>query len=159
MAAIITAMFIYVEMKDNSLFSLYFKALASFSFILLFSIVISEKTVQTNSAYYIGEDFIAFMGTGFLIFMGLVAGLIGDLLLGLRQLRPIEDNNTIITSGIFSFAIGHIFYYFALLRLNNFSVYPLIIGVAGAIIIYVGAKLMDLKWDKLKLPSLMRHYF
>lgn len=154
MAVVITAMFIFVEMKESSLFSLFFKALASFSFILLFSIVISEKTVQTNSPYYIGEDFVSFLGTGFLIFMGLVAGLIGDLLLGLRPLRPSDENDTIITSGIFSFAIGHIFYYFALIKIWQFSVYPLIIGVVGAAIIYFGAKILNMKMRKLLIPSL-----
>ncbi len=154
MAVVIVGMFIFIEMKEASLFSLFFKALASFSFILLFSIVISEKTGQPTSAYYVGEDFVPFMGTAFLIFMGLVAGLIGDLLLGLRPLRPASDNNTIITSGIFSFSIGHVFYYFALLKLNAFSVYPLMIGVVGAVIIFIGAKVMKLKWEQLRIPSL-----
>ena len=155
MTVVITAMFIFVEMKESSLFSLFFKALASFSFILLYSIVISEKTVQAASPYYIGENFISFMGTGSLIFIGLVAGLIGDLLLGLRPLLPQEDNNAIITSGIVSFSVGHIFYYFALLSMDRFSVYPLIIGIAGAVIIYFGAKFLDIKLDKLKVPSLI----
>lgn len=39
--------------------------------------------------------------------------------------------------------------------MDRFSVYPLIIGIAGAVIIYFGAKFLDIKLDKLKVPSLI----
>ena len=62
-------------------------------------------------------------------FHGLVAGLIGDLLLGLRPLLPQEDNNELSLPDR-QFSVGHIFYYFALLSMDRFSVYPLITGIA-----------------------------
>ena len=60
---------------------------------------------------------------GFLIFSGLILGMLGDFFLGLRKVSSL-DHRLFFGLGILAFSTGPIFYAAALLRLNAFSPLP-----------------------------------
>ena len=62
-------------------------------------------------------------GWGFVISAGLVCGLLGDLLLGLRKLRP-HHHDLIFVAGALAFSLGHVLYSYALVRLQSGLLLP-----------------------------------
>ncbi len=154
LSIIAAGIFIWSENMEKPLTAFFFKAVASFSFMVLFAGVLYEKTVRTDSAYFLGIAFSDYQTIAILFFLALLSGLIGDLVLGLRSLRPLVENERIIFSGIMAFASGHIFYYIALLSVNHFSFYPFLIAVVLTILVFFASKAMKLEWGKLMYPCI-----
>ncbi len=146
--------FILVEVRHQSLRALFFKIVASFSFIALFVVVFQEKTHMSDSIYYLGGAFNPYIPYMLLFGLGLVAGLIGDIVLGLRPLLPKSDNHTLILSGIVAFSVGHILYYLALVWMNRFSFTPFIITIGVSAVVFFGAKTLKIEWGKLMIPCM-----
>ena len=97
---VFTSCFILIRCKGANVYSVITKAIASFCFIV---------TYFASLAYAI-EINAAFIAIG----LGLVCGLIGDILLDLK-LAYKEDEDMYLNSGFVSFGIGHFFYIFALI--------------------------------------------
>ncbi|HOP56846.1 MAG TPA: lysoplasmalogenase family protein [Bacillota bacterium] len=154
-AVVVAGLYIYSEYHNNPLIALFSKTLASFCFIFLFAVVIYEKMVWVESPHYLGADFIVFQPAAILFTLALIAGLIGDILLALRPLRPREENESIILSGTIAFASGHVFYYFALLHLSDWSVYPFVFtAIMTTAIFFVAIKVLKFNFGKVLFPTI-----
>jgi len=99
---IFAILFSWIRSIKPSIYSLVLKIAASVCFILCGAFAIKE--VGSSSL-------------NLLIIAGLVMGLIGDILLDLKIMYP-EQSNEYFVSGTFSFAIGHLFYFIALVMFN-----------------------------------------
>ena len=87
--------FIMIRSKGASVYALMTKAMASFCFIALFIVSVSYEKVFLSQ----------YIGLG----LGLVLGLIGDILLDLKLVYK-EHENEYLVGGFVSFGLGHICY-------------------------------------------------
>ena len=124
-------------------FSLTLKILSSLSFI--FAGIIALKVV-------------GFSTIGILILVGLIFGLAGDILLELKIIYP-EKNDAYFLSGTASFAVGHVFYFTAvLLYILNINAsmlawaIPVALVLAGVmtLAIMLSSKKMNMDFGKVK---------
>ena len=117
---VFTACFILIRSKGASIYSIMLKSLASFCFVTCFIVSLVYLT-DFNSAY---------VALG----LGLVAGLIGDLLLELKVVYS-ENSDEYLMSGFVAFGVGHIFYIFAMIALANsiWKINSLVLPIAVAV--------------------------
>lgn len=155
LAVLLAIVFIYAETRHVPLISFFLKALASFGFIALYVIVLHEKLVDSDSAYYQGILFQKYMPVSLLFGLALCVGVIGDLILALRPLRPKAEDETIILAGIIAFLCGQVFYFSALVRLNRFNWIPIFISVLLTAGVFIAAKYMKLVWGRALIPSIL----
>lgn len=139
-AIIMATLYISMELTQKPIHALFFKALASMSFILL-----------GLGRFLLTQSFFP-MATGFII-MGLVAGLVGDLILALRPLRPKSEDKQIIVYGIIAFSIGHLMYLVALNTILSIGMIPFIIGFGVMIIVIIMSKFMRFEMGIARIPS------
>jgi len=92
---VFTICFIMIRSKGASVYALMTKAMASFCFIALFIVSITYEKVFLSQ----------YIGLG----LGLVLGLIGDILLDLKVVYK-EHENEYLVGGFISFGLGHICY-------------------------------------------------
>lgn len=149
----LAALFIIVRVKWGGLKGLITKTVASFGFVTsaILGIVMSDATELSKWA--VG-----------LIAVGLLCGMVGDIILDLKVIYPNNDNYYLNT-GMGSFFLGHIFYIiaFSLLIDANINDYnstvqmfgctiPLLITIGVAIVLTVGtilsSRMMGLKFGK-----------
>jgi uncharacterized membrane protein YhhN len=150
-----TALFIYNETKkDRPLNSWYFKALASFGFILIAGAAIYQRTADGTGQVFLLVMRLDQLQIILFIIFGLMMGLLGDLVLALRPLQDQKEDKKIIIFGISFFSIGHIFYLIALLRYSEFVLLSLIFGVVMVGLIYYMSKILKFDMGKAKIPSL-----
>ena len=109
--------YIVVEITQKPEHAIFFKGLASFSFILVWSLATLQIGLVID--YQI------------LLLLGLVLGLLGDLILALRPLRGPQDNDMLILRGMALFSLGHFFYLLALLNVTHLHYLALILGLVG----------------------------
>jgi len=155
LAVLLVVCFIFFEVKGHHQLALFLKGLASFGFILVLISVVYEKLLMPSSLNYVGESFLVYLPLALLILCGLICGLLGDVFLALRPIRPKEEDRRIIISGIVAFAIGHIFYYVVLLVLGEFSWLAVIVSVLAAIIIGLGSYLLKYNMGITKIPAII----
>ena len=136
-AILFSSIYIGVELFYKPLFAFFFKAIASMSFVVLGSVSV---------AIFRG-------GPTLLILFGLLFGMVGDLILALRPLRPKEEDHTIILAGIISFSLGHIFYLLFLLEVSRFSFYSILFSIGMTLIVMVVSYAMKFQMGKTKIPS------
>lgn len=127
---VFTLCFILIRSKGASVYSVIVKALASFSFVMTFLVSLGYEGDLSFPTIAIG--------------IGLVAGLIGDILLDLKVAYE-QDSNEYLVAGFVSFGVGHLFYIFALIRLATGKwsfggdiVVPIAISVLIAVVMAVG---------------------
>ena len=149
----LASLFIFVRVKWGGLKGLITKTVASFGFVssAIIGLVISDAT--EFSKWAVG-----------LIAIGLLCGMVGDIILDLKVIYP-DSDNYYLNTGMGSFFVGHIFYIiaFSLLVEANVSNYasvvqvfgcsiPLLItvGVAAVltVMITLSSKMMGLKFGK-----------
>lgn len=149
----LASLFIFVRVKWGGLKGLITKTVASFGFVTsaIIGLVISDAT--EFSKWAVG-----------LIAIGLLCGMVGDIILDLKVIYP-DSDNYYLNTGMGSFFVGHIFYIiaFSLLVEANVSNYasvvqvfgcsiPLLItvGVAAVltVMITLSSKMMGLKFGK-----------
>jgi len=143
-ASILIGLYIYVELLGKPVLAFASKGLASFGFIVLFVF-----SVLDSDAYRVGPLIVGLFG------LGLVAGLMGDLYLALRPMRPVSENHQIILFGTLCFAMGHGFYYSALLIYGSFTLWALFFSAVITIVTFLGSKFLKLDWGPSKYPSLI----
>jgi len=133
--------YIIIEHMKKPLLALMVKGFASLSFISVFAASIFGR-VQ-----FIDKSVVSF------VLLGLVAGLMGDLYLALRPLRPKAENEKIILGGIICFSTGHVFYIIALLSLSGFHWISIPISIVMTAIVIIGSKVMKFQMGIAKYPT------
>jgi uncharacterized membrane protein YhhN len=145
LAVVMMMIYITVELTQKPLFALFIKALASLSFILLGV----TRLLFVQSAYPESLGW---------ILLGLACGLIGDIVLALRPLRPKEEDKTIIVLGIISFAMGHLFYLVGLSTIQNLSWMSYGMGMIAMVIVVIMSKVMKFDMGIARMPSYVYAY-
>ncbi|MDD3107581.1 MAG: lysoplasmalogenase family protein [Bacilli bacterium] len=145
------SVFIYFESNKKYLAAIIFKALASFSFIFLFYSTLYYYTNLSGAGTSVVDDLHYFIFIG----LGLVLGLIGDLILALRPIADKSKEDKIILAGIISFFIGHLFYVSGIIFLSKFYFQAVIFAFIATFIVWLVSKLMKIKWRKLFIPSML----
>lgn len=133
---LLAIIFIIIRAKIGGLMGFLFKTLASFGFVASAIISISYMSIANDLKLSIS-----------LIIIGLLLGLIGDMLL---DLKVIYNNDKIfLNSGMLSFGLGHLCYFSAFsLYANYLSVdllTPILISVGGGIILTIAIILSSKK--------------
>ncbi len=120
---VFTLCFILLRNRGASVYTVLLKSMASFCFIVTFMASLSFQ-----------EDFlVAYIGLG----LGLVCGLIGDILLELKVFNK-DTEREYLNGGFVSFGVGHFFYIFALISMATTEwkvgslLMPILISVALA---------------------------
>ena len=149
---IIWSLFIYHIIKGKRLRGFYFKGFTSFLFVAVFfyGFFYKETSIfQEPSLLILLVDelrLILYIG------LGLVLGLIGDLILEVQYFHDNHKNEQ-ITMGMIAFGLGHIFYILALSSYYAFSYWSLLIGILMVGIVYIGSKLMKMDFKSLAMMS------
>jgi len=133
LGAIALVLFLINRDRSGSVKALLYKTLTSFFFIAV-ACASYFSNANPNTA-----------GFTMLIMMGLVCGLIGDVVLDLKIMYP-ESSSLYQHGGMISFFIGHLFYLAALIKYFGFSLIPLEIAL-GLAVVMVGVSTFVLKYD------------
>ncbi len=153
-AILLVGLFIFVEVSKKPLLAIFLKGLASFGFIALLLSVLSD-TIGTID-WILGEaEGLTLLNVGFLLGAGLVCGLLGDVFLALRPLRPHTEDSRIILGGVAAFSVGHLFYYSALLVIGTFHVWAIFFSLVVSGLVYWAGKAMKLTWEKSVIPCMV----
>lgn len=139
-ALVMMVIYILVELTQKPLYALFMKALASLSFILLGV----TRLLFVQSAY---PELLGW------VLLGLASGLIGDIVLALRPLRPKEEDKIIIVLGIISFALGHLFYLVGLSTIESISWIGYVMGMVAMGIVIIMSKIMKFEMGIARIPS------
>ena len=141
-ACLMAVLYIFVELKRNALTALVAKALASLSFVILGVFAFTENLSNIHPIVP-------------WVLIGLTCGLIGDLVLALRPLRPKEEDKKIIVFGILFFSLGHLSYLLGLSEIPglNVSLLAFVIGLGIALGVVYMSYLLKFKMDHARIPS------
>jgi len=148
-AVAVTVVFVWFEVRHRHLTAFFLKGFASFCFIvlavgsMLYRIALQGETATVMDTVAVS-----------LFLPGLVLGLMGDLFLATRTLRPKEENEKIIFGGTVTFAMGHLFYLTALFIIAGFNVWVFVAAIVLSAAIYGASIVMKLNWGKLKVPCM-----
>ena len=134
LSVLLASLFIVVRVTKGGVFAIVVKALASLSFVAYGVFSLTQIT-------WFNE------GSAFII-MGLICGLVGDVLLDAKVVYT-KDNDTYLNSGMLVFGLGHIFYLIGTILFskevinltNPLWVSALIAAVLTVTIMFVGTKL------------------
>ena len=138
-SVIFLGLYLFVELKKSPLEAIFYKAIASLSFVALGLYGVFSH--QMNATVY-----------GWML-LGLMMGLIGDLMLALRPLRPKEEDKSIINYGIIFFGMGHLSYIMQTIIIDQFYVQSALIGILMAAFIIIMSYLMKFAMGKSRIPS------
>lgn len=136
-AAVLAALFMLIRVTiatksmEGGILATMAKALASVGFIMVAAIGIFNGVINVKAAVF--------------VVLGLVMGLIGDIVLDLKYVYEGRSEEKIyLSSGMVSFAVGHIFYFVALLMLYSRTDYITggVIGISVAIAVVLAAAIM-----------------
>ena len=144
-----TSIFISVRVNKGELAGVFSKTIASFCFIAFALLLLAQKVnLNTYSIY----------GVVCLV-LGLVLGLIGDILLDLKVVYPFHKDKYLY-AGMTSFLVGHIFYIISMIlfsynEINFFAnhLLPFFLVIVGAAILtvitwLVSTKVLKLNYDR-----------
>lgn len=146
------SLFIYHVIKGQRLRGFYFKGFTSFMFIavFLFGVFYKETSMFPEPLILVLNmnelRLILFMG------LGLILGLIGDLILEVQYFHDNHKHEQ-ISFGMVAFGLGHIFYILALSNYYAFNPWALLIGGLMVGVIYFGSKLMKIDFKSLAIMS------
>jgi hypothetical protein len=161
-AAVLAIAFMVVRVTQKPIYGLLTKILASVGFM-----------VMAATAIVTANTFASHIKVGSLIMLGLVFGLIGDIVLDAKRVHGSLNVNTVegkefnslyLTTGMFSFISGHIVYLVAICLIAGLSgmqvdlLVPLLVSggiglIAGPITIIVSEKGMKANFGKHRLIS------
>lgn len=127
--AVVTALlFIVLSYGQRSLLSLALKAIASFCFVLLGFGALLSKGISLSM---------------WLMIMGLIASIIGDVVLALPDMNSMEKQATTLTlMGGLAFAVAHIFYISGMIVSFGFRWWIILIAIALGLIFFFGNKII-----------------
>lgn len=129
-----TALFIFTRVTKGGAMGILTKALASFGFVL-YGVFSFTQITWFNA------------GSVFVV-MGLISGLVGDIILDLKYVYK-QENDIYLNYGMFAFAVGHLFYFVGTVLYSYETInllLPILISIASAVvlttvIILVGKKM------------------
>ena len=132
---LLTYMCLYYKINAKKVFAL--KIVNSLCFVVLGCTAYFQ--IEANNSNY-----------PILIITGLIAGFLGDIVLGLRRINPKRKNEYFIL-GIILFFSGHIFYVIAFLTFAAYKLYfYFIMGIIITIVIIIAMKCIGVKSNKTK---------
>ena len=147
-----TSIFISVRVNKGELAGVFSKTVASFCFIAFALLLLAQKVnLNTYSIY----------GVVCLV-LGLVLGLIGDILLDLKVVYPFHKSGYLY-AGMTSFLVGHLFYIASMILFtyNEISFFssqllPFFLILIGAIILtiivyFISTKVIKLNYEKFSI--------
>ncbi len=140
---VFAALTVIFRRKGKSFYGMVCKFMASFGFM---SVAFVGYCLNPNDAIYFC-----------LVVFGLLFGLGGDVLLGIKEIAP-KFRPQLIPLGTVYFLICHIFFLAACLKISGFQLVPLLLAVAMGIGAAVIMKILKFKVDN-KLWFLMSFYF
>ena len=146
------SLFIYHVIKGERLKGFYFKGFTSFMFVAVFLYSVFYKETSLSSEPSIMILLVGEMRLVLCMGLGLVSGLIGDLILEIQYFFK-EHKHEQISAGMIAFGIGHIFYILGLLTYYNFSPWALLIGGFMVFVVYFGSRLMKIDFKSLKIMT------
>ena len=141
--------FIYIRVKKGGVAGVISKAIASFIFVAFALFLLATKNGLNLSTNY----------ASILLILGLICGLIGDILLDLKVVYSFH-RSSYLYGGMASFLVGHLFYIssiflFSQNQINLLSSRPmhllyllLTTVVLTAIIYFVSTRIIKLKYEK-----------
>lgn len=130
--------------KGRSFDGMLFKFLASFGFMSVAFVGFCYNN-DANPYYFC------------LVIFGLMFGLGGDILLGLKEIAP-KFRSRLILMGTGAFLVGHIFFLAAFIYLGGFRWIPLVLSVIVAVIAAILLKSLHFKVDNKMLAILVLYY-
>ncbi len=147
-------LFLLKRDKNGSILATFLKSLVSIMFIV-------TALVSMIDANKFGISFI-------LIIIGLICGMLGDILLDLKVYFKtlnltnnvnIRDHDYLMYFGMLSFGIGHIMYIMSTYLFNNnlwlYLILSLLIGIALILLIMlISIKLLKMNYSKFLIPSI-----
>ena len=146
LAVLTTALFIFVRVTKGGVWGILTKTLASFCFVL-YGVMSFTQITWFNA------------GSVFVI-VGLVCGLIGDIVLDLKYVYK-ESNDTYLNAGMLSFSVGHIFYFVGTILFTNGTIdllLPILVSTGVALLLtpvtIFGGKKMGLDFGKFTWQSI-----
>ena len=148
--AVFAALTIFLRSKGKSFQGMLCKFISSFGFMSIafigFCYRIEEVDKLTRPFYFC------------LVAFGLLFGLGGDVLLGIKEIAP-KYKNKLIALGTIAFLIGHFFYLASFYKAQTtFSFIPYIVALVITVIIAVAMKAVKMKLDN-KMYALCIFYF
>ena len=144
LCALSVGVLVYFKMNKNGFRNVVAKIVASACFVI-FAVLLSA--VKTGIAYY-GSYAVSF------IIIGLVCGLVGDILLEFKGFYPFHDKK-FFDSGFITFMIGHICYIFSLVLFagTNIEIWSFNFLLPFVLILFGSAIVTVLSW------LIMQKYF
>lgn len=136
--------FLFFEIKEQWIWAYRMKGVTSLLFVLIGLYAVMEQTASLSASSRV--LFVLFM-------TALVFGLLGDLVLALRPLRPKTDNIPLIQSGITYFSIGHMLYYIGLVLVSRITLFPFVFSMIVTILVVLGSVVMKFEMGKARIPS------
>lgn len=134
---VLQGLFIAVEHKEKYVPAVILKGLASAMFVAVG--LFGRRVVLSSSAVTGADEFVKF------ILIGLILGLVGDVLLNLRFVFK-KIGQKIFLLGIVAFLAGHIFYLVALIpSAQNLLVCIIVGAVTAAVLLFIIFKTMEVK--------------
>ena len=146
-------LFLLKRDKNGSILATFLKSLVSIMFIV-------TALVSMIDANKFGISFI-------LIIIGLIFGMLGDILLDLKVYFKtlnltnnvnIRDHDYLMYFGMLAFGVGHVMYIVSTYLSNNLWVYLLISLISGlaliGLIIVISIKLLKMNYGKFLIPSI-----
>ena len=138
-------LFLVVRLTTGGAYGIITKALASFAFVLLAMMGLNHSGANTYAVC---------------IVLGLVCGLVGDIILDNKVVYK-QHENIFLNAGMLSFGVGHLFYFIAtviLFSMVNAPSYLIYIALAGSVLIsstiFCLSKPLGLSFGKFFLQSL-----
>lgn len=148
LAVLTAALFIAIRVTKGGTWGIVTKTLASFCFVLYGALSFTQITWYTKGSVF--------------IILGLICGLIGDIILDLKYVYK-EHNDIYLNTGMLAFGIGHIFYFIGTVLISQSVIklwLPIVVALAVAsvltpIIYLVSKKLMGLDYGKFAWQSMI----
>ncbi len=146
------SLFIYHVVLDKRLEGFFAKGFTSFMFIVIFIYGVYSFLTKRQETFYVLLFEYKYVYLILFTLLGLVSGLIGDLFLEVQWFYK-KRKHFMIFQGMIIFLIGHLFYMLAMTLFSGFHYSALLVGFAMVIIVYVGSKLLDIDFKRLKLMT------
>jgi len=147
LGAVAITMFLIARDRRSSVKAVLLKIVTSYLFI-----AVAFVSFMVNSSHGVTAFFM-------LIVMGLICGLIGDIVLDLKILYP-ESSSLYQHGGMIAFLLGHLFYLSALLIYFGFSWIPLVFAVVIALaIILISINILKIDFKEHTINSYLYSFF
>jgi len=153
LGAVFLTIFLSFRTKDGGLLPASLKTVTSFFFVSMGVAAVVENYKLTGT---MGGGKLQFMG---LVVLGLVCGLVGDLILDLKityRDSNVRHSDVYTYFGMAAFGIGHIFYIIAVALYFGFSAWTVLIAAAATAAIFcISIFLMKMSFAKFLIPSIL----